>query len=58
MRRVELAAAAGLALNTVRNYEDGRTEDPSLHALRRIAEALDVDVLWLIDGDRVGEEVA
>jgi transcriptional regulator with XRE-family HTH domain len=57
MRRVELAAAAGLAANTIRNYEDGLTS-PDIEYLRRIADALDVDVLWLIDGDRVGEEVA
>jgi len=54
MRRVKLAADADLALNTIRNYEEGRTP-PSIENLRRIADALDVDVLWLIDGDRVGE---
>lgn len=57
MKRLKLAAEADLALNTIGNYEDGRTP-PSIENLRRIAAALDVDVLWLIDGDRVGEEVA
>lgn len=54
MKRVRLAADADLALNTVRNYEDGITA-PSIENLRRIAAALGVDVLWLIDGDRVTE---
>ena len=57
LKRVKLAAEANLALNTIRNYEDGRTP-PSIENLRRIADALDVDLLWLIDGDRIGEEVA
>jgi len=56
MKRVKLAAEADITPNTVRNYEEGLT-DPSIQILRRIADALDVDVLWLIDG-RVGEEVA
>jgi len=55
MKRLELAAAAGLSLNTIRNYEDGLTEPSSIGNLRRIAGVLDVDVLWLIDGDRVGK---
>lgn len=54
MRRVELAAKTGLALNTIRNYEDHLTS-PSIDNLRLIADATSVDVLWLIDGDRVGE---
>ena len=57
MNRVKLAAEADIALNTVRNYEDGITS-PSIENLRRIAQALGVDVLWLIDGDRATEEVA
>jgi transcriptional regulator with XRE-family HTH domain len=54
MRQVQLAAATGLALNTIRNYELNLTAQ-SIENLRLIADALDVDVLWLIDGDRVGE---
>lgn len=52
MKRVQLAAAADLSLNTIRNYEDGRTQPSGIDNLRRIAAALDVDLLWLIDGDR------
>lgn len=57
LRRVDLAAKTGLASNTIRNYEDSITAQ-SLENLRLIADALDVDMLWLIDGDRIGEEVA
>lgn len=56
-KRVKLAAEADITPNTVRNYEEGLTA-PQIPILRQIADALDVDVLWLIDGDRVGEEVA
>lgn len=52
MRRVELAAKTGLAANTIRNYEEGITP-PSLENLRLIAEAIGVDRIWLIDGDRM-----
>lgn len=55
MRRVELAAKTGLAANTIRNYEDGLTNPSSIDHLRAIAAALEVDFVWLIDGDRVGE---
>lgn len=51
MRRVDLAARTGLASNTIRNYEEELT-DHSIPNLRAIADALEVDVLWLIDGDR------
>jgi transcriptional regulator with XRE-family HTH domain len=57
MKRVKLAAEADITPNTVRNYEEGLTA-PQIPILRQIADALDVDVLWLIDGDRIGEEVA
>lgn len=56
-KRVKLAAEADITPNTVRNYEDGHTQ-PDLQLLRQIAAALEVDLMWLIDGDRVGEEVA
>lgn len=45
-----------MALNTVRNYEDGITS-PELPKLGRIAEALGVTAGWLIDGDREKEVV-
>lgn len=54
MKRVHLAAATDLSVNTIRNYEDSLTS-PSIENLRLIADATNVDVLWLIDGDRVGE---
>jgi transcriptional regulator with XRE-family HTH domain len=56
-RRVDLAGKTGLASNTIRNYEQGLTR-PSIENLRLIADATAVGILWLIDGDRVGEEVA
>ena len=58
MKQVDLASRSGLSLGTVRNYEQGNTSPASLQNLRQIADALDVDLLWLVDGDRVGEEVA
>lgn len=54
LKRVHLAAETDLAVNTIRNYEEGHTA-PSIENLRLIADATNVDVLWLIDGDRVGE---
>jgi len=58
MKRVKLAAEADITPNTVRNYEEGLTTEHSLPILRKIADVLDVDLYWLLDGDRVGEEVA
>jgi transcriptional regulator with XRE-family HTH domain len=57
MKQVKLAATTDLALNTIRNYELNLTAQ-SIENLRLIADALDVDVLWLIDGDRVIGDVA
>ena len=54
LKRIQLAANTGLALGTIRNYEESLTS-PSIENLRLIADATDVDLLWLIDGDRVGE---
>ena len=54
LRRLELAANTGLSLNTIRNYEENLTA-PSVESLRLISEATSVDLLWLIDGERVGE---
>lgn len=56
MKRIQLAVAADVTSNTIRNYEEGFTR-PSIENLRRIAAALDVDVLWLIEGDRVSPGV-
>jgi transcriptional regulator with XRE-family HTH domain len=56
-KRVKLAAEADITPNTVRNYEDGYTNPNDLNTLRKIADALGVDLMWLIEG-RVGEEVA
>ena len=54
MKRLHLAAATDLSLGTIRNYEEGLTKPSDIENLRRIADALDVDLMWLIDGDRVG----
>ena len=58
MKPVDLASKSGLSLGTIRNYESGARTPARVQNLRQIAAALDVDLLWLIDGDRVGEEVA
>lgn len=58
MKQVDLASKSGLSLGTIRNYEGGNTQPARVQNLRQIADALDVDLLWLAEGDRVGEEVA
>ena len=58
MKQVDLASKSGLSLGTIRNYESGARTPARLQNIRQIADALDVDLLWLVDGDRVGEEVA
>ena len=58
MKQVDLASASGLSLGTIRNYEGSRTTPARLENLRKIAHATNVDLLWLVDGDRIGEEVA
>lgn len=51
MKRIELAVAAGLTSNTIRNYEEGFTK-VTAENLARIALALDANVVWLIHGDK------
>ena len=58
MKQVDLASASGLSLGTIRNYEGGVTNPRDVQNLRQLADALKVELLWLVDGDRVGEEVA
>lgn len=55
MKRLHLAAASDLSLGTIRNYEEHLTS-PSIETLRRIAQATNVDLLWLIDGDALSAE--
>lgn len=45
----DLAAAIFVTRQTVSNYETGHT-NPDLDMLQKIAEALDVEVLWLLYG--------
>ena len=52
LKRDQLAVAAGLTSNTIRNYEEGLTF-PSLDPLYRISRVLEVDIRWLIDGTEV-----
>lgn len=55
MKQVDLASKSGLSLGTIRNYEGGHTRPSTVEHIRQIADALEVDLLWLVDGDRVGE---
>lgn len=55
-KQVDLASRASLSLGTIRNYELGITQ-PTLDGIYAVAAALDVDVLWLLEGD-AAEEVA
>lgn len=50
MTQVQLAHAAGIAVNSIRLYEGGKYE-PSLKALQKIAAALGVSVSSLVIGD-------
>lgn len=52
IKRIELAVAAGLTSNTIRNYEEGFTKVPADN-LGRIAEILEADVRWLIEGEEL-----
>jgi transcriptional regulator with XRE-family HTH domain len=54
MRPENLAVELGISYNTVRNWEMGRTT-PTIGFASRLATALNVELLWLIEGDR--EEV-
>lgn len=51
LKRIQLAVAADVTSNTIRNYEEGLT-GASLEPLIRIAKALDVDLMWLVEGDK------
>ena len=50
LSQIELAQKAGIAVNSVRLYESGKRE-PKIGSLRRIAQALGVDVYALADFD-------
>ncbi len=50
LSQIELAQKAGIAVNSVRLYESGKRE-PKIGSLRRIAQALGVDVYSLADFD-------
>jgi transcriptional regulator with XRE-family HTH domain len=50
LRQEDLAATLGVSFNTIRNYEKSRTMPP-VGKLSEIADVLDVDLLWLIDGE-------
>lgn len=48
----ELAGKAGVGVATISRIENGRLlRSPRLSTLRRLADALEVDYLWLATGD-------
>lgn len=50
LSQIELAAKAGIAVNSLRLYEANKRE-PKLDSLKRIAHALEVDVFSIADFD-------
>jgi transcriptional regulator with XRE-family HTH domain len=52
-----LARRAGMSLPGVAKIEQGGVTDPHYSTLQKLAEALDVDPLWLVTGEEVGEPV-
>ena len=54
LSQIELAQKAGIAVNSVRLYESGKRE-PKIGSLRRIAQALGVDVYALADFDTASQ---
>ena len=54
LSQIELAQKAGIAVNSVRLYESGKRE-PKIGSLRRIAQALGVDVYSLADFDTASQ---
>lgn len=57
MRQENLAAELGVSFNTIRNWETGRTT-PQLGYVSDLSAALGVDLVWLLEGDGLIEEVA
>lgn len=51
MRQVDLAAAAGISWRHLIRIEQGRGGEPKFETLRRIADALHVDVAELTGDD-------
>ena len=49
LTQVDLAEKAGIAVNSVRLYESGKVT-PKLDAMRKLAEALEIDINWLLNG--------
>lgn len=47
--QAELAERLGIDHTGVSHLEAGRTDNPTLKRIRRLADALDVTVKWLLD---------
>jgi transcriptional regulator with XRE-family HTH domain len=56
LKQTELAVKIDVTQATIANYERGKTVPPSLRRLRSLSDALGVDLLWLLEGEK--EEVA
>lgn len=46
---MDLAEKAGIAVNSVRLYESGKVT-PKFDAMRKLANALEIDINWLLNG--------
>lgn len=49
LTQIDLAEKAGIAVNSVRLYESGKVT-PKLDAMRKLADALEIDINWLLNG--------
>lgn len=49
LTQVDLAEKAGIAVNSVRLYESGKVT-PKFDAMRKLANALEIDINWLLNG--------
>jgi transcriptional regulator with XRE-family HTH domain len=56
LKQTELAVKLDVTQATIANYERGNTQPPSMRRFRSLADALGVDLIWLLEGDK--EEVA
>jgi transcriptional regulator with XRE-family HTH domain len=58
LRREELAERAGVSADLVQSLEQGRTGNPTLRTLLRLAAALSISVAGLVEGvgDQPGSE--
>ncbi len=58
MTRSELSALCGISTKTIQNYEMGRVTPNRIDVSQRFAEALDISVDYLINGESESDELS